>query len=45
LKSELQVYWKLLAFILEIPAENRLLRGSDYLSTEVRQRRAIIGSH
>ena len=28
LKSELQVYWKLLAFISEIPAENRLLRGS-----------------
>ena len=40
LKSELQVYWKLLAFISEIPAENRLLRGSEYLSKEVRQHRA-----
>ena len=39
LKSELQVYWKLLAFISEIPAENRLLRGSEYLSKQVRQRR------
>src|SRR5438105_784099 len=40
LKSELQVYWKLLAFISEIPAENRLLRGSEYLSKQVRQHRA-----
>jgi signal transduction histidine kinase len=40
LKSELQVYWKLLAFISEIPPENRLLRGSEYLSKQVRQRRA-----
>jgi signal transduction histidine kinase len=40
LSSELQVYWKLLAFITQIPAENRLLRGSEYLSTQVRQHRA-----
>jgi len=40
LNSELQVYWKLLAFITEIPAENRLLRGSEYLSTQVRQHRS-----
>ena len=40
LQSELQVYWKLLAFISQIPAENRQLRGSEYLSTQVRQHRA-----
>ncbi|HTH49514.1 MAG TPA: histidine kinase, partial [Candidatus Limnocylindria bacterium] len=40
LQSELQIYWKLLAFISEIPAENRLLRGSEYLSNQVRQHRA-----
>ena len=40
LQSELQVYWKLLEFISEIPAENRLLRGSEYLSNQVRQHRA-----
>jgi signal transduction histidine kinase len=40
LNSELQLYWKLLAFITEIPAENRLLRGSEYLSNQVRQHRA-----
>ena len=40
LKSELQVYWKLLEFISQIPAENRLLRGSEYLSNQVRQHRA-----
>ena len=40
LSSELQVYWKLLAFISQIPAENRLLRGSEYLSKQVRQHRA-----
>src|SRR5580704_4943952 len=40
LRSELQVYWKLLEFISQIPAENRLLRGSEYLSTQVRQHRA-----
>jgi signal transduction histidine kinase len=40
LNSELQVYWKLLAFITQIPAENRLLRGSEYLSKQVRQHRA-----
>lgn len=40
LQSELQLYWKLLAFIAEIPAENRLLRGSEYLSNQVRQHRA-----
>jgi signal transduction histidine kinase len=40
LHSELQLYWKLLAFITEIPAENRQLRGSEYLSTQVRQHRA-----
>ena len=34
------MYWKLLAFISEIPAENRLLRGSEYLSKQVRQHRA-----
>ncbi len=40
LKSELQLYWKLLSFISEIPAENRQVRGSEYLSTQVRQHRA-----
>jgi signal transduction histidine kinase len=40
LRSELQYYWKLLAFISEIPAENRQVRGSEYLSTQVRQHRA-----
>lgn len=40
LKSELQVYWKLLEFISQIPAENRLVRGSEYLSNQVRQHRA-----
>jgi signal transduction histidine kinase len=40
LQSELQVYWKLLAFISEIPAENRARRGSEYLSQQVRQHRA-----
>jgi len=40
LNSELQLYWKLLAFIAEIPAESRLLRGSEYLSNQVRQHRA-----
>ena len=40
LNSELQVYWKLLSFITEIPAKDRLLRGSEYLSKQVRQHRA-----
>ena len=40
LQSELQVYWRLLEFISQIPAENRLLRGSEYLSKQVRQHRA-----
>ncbi len=40
LRSELQLYWKLLSFISEIPAENRQVRGSEYLSTQVRQHRA-----
>ena|SRR5690348_16214675 len=40
LQTELQYYWKLLAFISEIPAENRQVRGSEYLSTQVRQHRA-----
>ena len=40
LRSELLLYWKLLGFISEIPAENRLLRGSEYLSGQVRQHRA-----
>ena len=40
LTAELQVYWKLLAFITEIPAEDRVLRGSEYLSKQVRQHRA-----
>jgi signal transduction histidine kinase len=40
LQSELQVYWKLLAFISEIPAEDRARRGSEYLSQQVRQHRA-----
>jgi signal transduction histidine kinase len=34
------VYWKLLAFITQIPAQDRLLRGSEYLSKQVRQHRA-----
>jgi signal transduction histidine kinase len=40
LQSELQLYWRLLEFISQIPAENRLLRGSEYLSKQVRQHRA-----
>ena len=40
LSSELQLYWKLLGFISQIPAENRLLLGSEYLSKQVRQHRA-----
>ena len=40
LNSELQVYWRLLEYISQIPAENRLLRGSEYLSNQVRQHRA-----
>jgi signal transduction histidine kinase len=40
LNSELQVYWRLLAFISEITAENRVMRGSEYLSKQVRQHRA-----
>jgi signal transduction histidine kinase len=40
LQSELQVYWRLLEFISQIPAENRVLRGSEYLSKQVRQHRA-----
>jgi len=39
-QSELQYYWKLLAFISEIPPEHRAVRGSEYLSTQVRQHRA-----
>ena len=39
LQSELQVYWRLLEFISQIPAENRPLRGSEYLSNQVRQHR------
>jgi signal transduction histidine kinase len=34
------VYWRLLEFISQIPAENRVLRGSEYLSKQVRQHRA-----
>ena len=40
LQSELRYYWKLLSFISQIPAENRQVRGSEYLSTQVRQHRA-----
>ncbi|MCU1335130.1 MAG: integral rane sensor signal transduction histidine kinase [Bryobacterales bacterium] len=40
LQSELQLYWKLLEFISQIPAENRQVRGSEYLSKQVRQHRA-----
>jgi signal transduction histidine kinase len=40
LKSELQLYWKLLAFISEIPPENRQVRGAEYLTNQVRQHRA-----
>src|SRR5579863_3637173 len=35
LQSEIQVYWKLLAFIFELPPDNKLLKGSKYLSAEV----------
>jgi signal transduction histidine kinase len=35
LQSEVQVYWKLLEFIFELPADNKLLKGSRYLSAEV----------
>ncbi len=40
LQLELQVYWKLLESISRIPADDRQLRGSEYLSTQVRQHRA-----
>jgi signal transduction histidine kinase len=40
LQAELKVYWKLLEFIAQIPAENRQVRGSEYLSNQVRQHRA-----
>lgn len=40
LQAEVQVYWKLLEFIAQIPAENRQVRGSEYLSNQVRQHRA-----
>jgi signal transduction histidine kinase len=40
LESEIQVYWKLLGFISQIPAKNRLKLGSEYLSNQVRQHRA-----
>jgi signal transduction histidine kinase len=40
LQSELQVYWDLLEYISRIPAENRLARGSEYLTNQVRQHRA-----
>src|ERR1700722_2870048 len=40
LRSELLLYWKLLGFISEIPAQDRQVRGSEYLSTQVRQHRA-----
>ncbi|HEY2842169.1 MAG TPA: ATP-binding protein [Bryobacteraceae bacterium] len=40
LQSELKIYWRLLEFISQIPAENRQVRGSEYLSNQVRQHRA-----
>ena len=40
LEAELQKYWNLLDFISQIPADDRQLRGSEYLSTQVRQHRA-----
>ncbi len=40
LNSELQIYWRLLGFISQLPAENRLQQGTEYLSNEVRQHRA-----
>ena len=40
LQAEVQLYWKLLEFITQIPPENRQLRGSEYLSNQVRQHRA-----
>ena len=40
LQSELQVYWDLLGYISRIPPENRLARGSEYLTNQVRQHRA-----
>ncbi|HSP69522.1 MAG TPA: ATP-binding protein [Bryobacteraceae bacterium] len=40
LQAAVQVYWKLLEFIAQIPAENRQVRGSEYLSNQVRQHRA-----
>jgi signal transduction histidine kinase len=40
LQSELQVYWELLEYISRIPPEDRLVRGSEYLTNQVRQHRA-----
>src|SRR5262249_40404235 len=40
LQAEVQVYWKLLEFVFQIPPENKQLRGSKYLSSEVVRHRA-----
>lgn len=40
LQSELKVYWELLEYISRIPPEDRLVRGSEYLTNQVRQHRA-----
>jgi len=40
LQSELQVYWELLEYISRIPPQDRLVRGSEYLTNQVRQHRA-----
>ena len=40
LQSELQVYWELLEYISRIPPTDRLVRGSEYLTNQVRQHRA-----
>jgi signal transduction histidine kinase len=40
LQSELKVYWELLEYISRIPPKDRLVRGSEYLTNQVRQHRA-----
>jgi signal transduction histidine kinase len=39
LQTEMQVYWKLLEFIFQIPPDDKRLRGSAYLAGEVTRHR------
>lgn len=44
LQAEVQVYWKLLDFITELPAKNKHIHGAEFLSREVvRHRTAMLG--